>query len=254
MKKLMIAAAAVAMVGGAFAANCSYDPVAPVIKGTAWVYNWKFTGKTTVGVATRDQVIKGSQNNCSFTPGSTIGGEVVRTPGALAIQGYTYTCEPECLADYSQFKDITGDTAPDTFYITKPFKSAMTSSALAINVGNVIGKAANQFEAEGEATFETVEPAETYKLTFAGLGKYDLKNVRVSSVSGNFAGTVETPYLIKNGVCTKAIVWNCDASDYIDDDMSVAYGTWSVKYNATASKNYYNKGAIVKVPAWAIAD
>lgn len=239
----MIAAAAVAMVGGAFAANCSYNP-GPA-DGAAWVYNWKFTGKTTIGAMTKGT--NGTGGNCSYTPG--VDGEVVRVPGSLAIQGYTYKCDPECLQEYSQFKEIDGATAPDQFYMTKPFKAGLTT-ALAINVGNVIGVKANQFEAEGVATFTTDEPAEVYTLTFAGLGKYDLKNVRVSSVSGNFAGTVETPYYVKNMVCKKAIVWNCDASDYIDDDVSVAYGTWSVKYNASASKKYYKNGTVVKLPSW----
>lgn len=243
MKKIMMAAAVAAIVGGAFAANCSYTP-GPTA-GTAWVYNWKFTGKTTVGAYTKGT--KGTGSNCGYIAGAA--GEVVRVPGSLAIQGYTYACDPECLQDYSQFKDITGAVAPDAFYMTKPFKDTLAAS-IAINVGNVIGTKATQFEAAGLATFTSVEPQEVYTLNFAGLGKYDLKNVRVSSVSGNFAGTVETPYYIKNTICVKAIVWNCDASDYIDDDTSVAYGTWSVKYNAAASKKYYNYGTTVKLPSW----
>ena len=260
MKKLMIAAAAAAMVGGTFAANCEIPetPDAPAV-GTAWVYTWKFTGKTTVGYLTKGSVIPGDKgSNCNIPGTDTkVAGCVVRIPGTLKIQGYTYTCDPECAYDYNQFKTIDGASPKEGYFnwkMTKPFADKQVVGTLAMNVGNVIGKKATQFETQGEATFETSDPAEKFTLNFAGLGTYNLKYRRVTSVSGYFAGTYETPQYIKNHVCKKAIVWNCAAaaadaegSAFIDDDVSVAYGKWSAKYNSKASKNYYVKGTLLKL-------
>ena len=248
MKKLMIAAATVALVGGAFAA--CLDKKGPDPKNTAAVYQWQFKGKTGVGVLVSERYTTGG--GCvDKTSGKT--GEVVRVPGSLAIQAYTYVCDPECQTFGTQI--VNPDKAE--YYETKPFKSIIYKNIpFIVNVvsAHVIGKNANQYELAGDAVFTTTEkasggsdPDQVYQLTFAGFGSYDNKNGIVKSVSGNFAGVQTPPRYVgivdydgdgKNDRCPPAAYWDCQTLklDIVNINApSVAYGTWSVKYNSAAS-------------------
>ena len=242
MKKLMIAALAAVAVGSAFAA-CTPGKQPKVVLPT-WAYTWKFTGKTTDGV-----LIKGwSQDTGTCKPG-TIGVAdcAIRVPASLNIQGYTYTCEP-CCGGFAEFDK-------ETFYITKPAKDQFSDDkGVTIAFANVIGKQAKDVEILRTFAGETVDSGEKYDFTFAGLGKYDLKNQRVSSANGDFAGTLTVPHDKKDAKilegCPEANIWNCDASDYAGAPDSVAFGKWSVKFNSSAAKKFSKDGTMVKAPAW----
>lgn len=245
MKKLMIAAAAVALVGGAYA-SCADVPGPSPVTPDAAVYAWQFKGKTGTGV-----VIKGSEgvssSTCTDTPWS-IPAEVIRVPGTLAIQAYTYICEDECTTFEANLQNPT----KQEYFATKPFKSSiyLTQFIKAVDVAHIIGKKYNQYELAGDAEFAFTgnDPQETFAVKFAGFGSYDSKNGRVSSISGNFAGT-QTPPRYPGKVagmtesCPPADYWTC-AYVYAGapSDPSVAYGTWSLKYNAAASKKLANNG------------
>ena len=245
MKKLTIAALAALSVGGVFAA-CT-DPTAPAPQPLdAAVYAWQFKGKTATGVVFKGTPEKTISSTCSDSTTPATGAEVIRVPGTLAIAAYTYVCEDEC----TTFESNLQNPSKQEFYATKPFKSAIYKNVqfiTAVNVAHVIGKSASQYELEGTAQFkfEGTDPQETFDLTFAGFGTYDKKNGRVSSVSGNFAGT-QTPPRYPGKVagitesCPPADYWTCDTLVYAGapSDPSVAYGTWSVKYNSAASKKY----------------
>ena len=240
MKKLM-AIAAIAVSGAAVAANCS--PITPVIDTTPAVYNWKFTGKTTVG-----DYIKGYHKDgsgCAPSPIDVLG-EAIRVPGSLAIQGYTYYCVP-CCGTFAEAPDY------EVFYFTKPYKDALIGGVNTSFV-NVIGKKAKDVEVYGilDGVTTAATSAEAYSLTYAGFGKYDLKNFRVSSASGNFAGLKAMPHYLKVAGCPEAVYWDCTGSVYLSGNPAIAYGKWSVKYNSTASKKYGKNGIKVKVPAWAV--
>lgn len=260
MKTLMMIAA-VAAATGAYAGACTYVEDTPETPDLAWVYNWKFTGKTTVGAPVETKGEKAIQSTCSYT--DAVNGKqcVIRVPGSLAIQGYTALCNPECLGRANWFREMTGDSLWngadkwDLFYSTKPAKSwAKVEAPFDFFAANVIGKSGTQFELGGKVAFKLVDfENETFELVFAGLGSYDKKNYRVSSVSGNFAGTAATPIYAYRGVCIPAIVWNCSVTDFLANDTSVAYGSWSVKFNSSASaklaknKKPYSKPSWVKV-------
>lgn len=241
MKKLMIAAASAAIVGGAFAA-CTPSPTPTCDE--AWVYTWTFSGKTTTGY-----LVKGSSwSSGKCTPGGgSIADCAIRIPSSLKIQGYTYLCCPEC----GGWTDIAADW--EAFYTTKPTKEYIASNTgVKIRFGHVIGKKAKDFELFGNFNAATTDSGERYNLAFAGLGKYDLKNTRISSVSGNFAGLMEVPhyheYDATIGGCPEAWYWDCTGTIYAGHDMSVAYGSWSMKYNSSASKKYFKDGTMVKLP------
>lgn len=251
MKKILIAAIAATVVGGAFAA-CDYDPVVK-IKDRAWAYTWKFSGKTTKGAVVKGT--KGTSGVCGYeTPGSL--GGFVRVPASLKIQGYTWYCDPGCGSD--DFEAALAEVN-EVFYQKKPVKTGL-NGGVTIEVSNIIGKKAKQYEIAGVAQFDgTVDglyndgsDAFQYVLTFAGLGKYDKKNSRVSSASGNFAGTLEYPWYVSKTVCAEAKVWDCVTLTLVEDSVtSVAYGKWSVKFNkSTAKKLANNKAAAPKFPKW----
>ena len=263
MKKLMIAALAAVAVGGAYAADaCGY-----VVRDTAWVYKWTFSGKTTVGSPVKAApAAKGSA--CGYTGGNgggttTTCGLAVRIPASLKIEGYTWVCKPGCGSDaFEQFAELN-----EVFWQTKPFKASM-SGGVATDISNIIGKKAKQFEAAGTATFSAYadhvlgNDQGTYTLTYAGLGKYDSKNSRVSSVSGNFAGYLDQPYYIgKIGTvdCPPAGFWECTTLT-LTCGSSVAFGKWSAKFQSSLSKKYLNESGSInggenaifkKLPKWA---
>ena len=255
----MIAAVAAIVAGGAFA-NCGRgtpgNPASCSVQD--WVYTWKFSGKTTEGVK-----VKGSDATEDLCGRGTPAGDdvYVRVPASLKIQGYVAYCDVSCGSE--MFEVIAAEN--EFFWQTKPEKIVL-DGGLNLEVSNVIGKKKKQYEVAGTAEFTgyyTATDPVTYQLTLAGLGKYDKKNDRVSSASGNFAGTlVQFPWYVSNSVCKPAGAWTCCTFDFIDPQVvgalpSVAYGKWSVKYNKKLSKKLQgNNGldAVVKAtPKWARA-
>ncbi len=252
MKKLILIAA-IAAIGGAYA-DCELD-----VKKEAAVYAWKFVGKTTVGALASYKVAGTVGNNCNLGGGSTTSACAIRVPGNLAIQGYLYYCENCCDSFQSGSAGAT-IAATETFYMTKPFKDAFSQADITIGESHhIIGKSATQYEVDGVATFMTLNPSITYKLTFAGLGSFNKTKKVVTAVSGSFAGTAKSPYYIgyvgtgkdKEWKCVEADWWLCDPISFAGaaTEASVAYGNWSARYNASASAKY-RKGYLVALPKW----
>ena len=237
MKKLMIAAAAALAVAGVQAECKDSGPAG----SDAAVYVWQFKGKTSKAVAVTETYGGGCVD------GGTIGC-AIRVPGTLAIQAYTYICDYYC----ESFDTLLGNS-PTQFLATKPWKSTLYNTDKGdaqpftkIDVAHVIGASAGKYELEGEATFvfnHASDLAETFWLVFAGYGPYNKKTGIVTSVSGNFAGKQTPPRyngkITKNSAaCPEADYWDCQTLSLAGKavDASVAFGTWSVKYNASYSK------------------
>ena len=257
MKKLMFVAA-VAASTVAFA-NC--EPPTPGPTPTteeAYVYSIKFSVKTTKGVATGTKATQGQGSQC--VPGTVIPGSclVYRTKDTTAFQGWIYDCEPTCGSIATSDMIIW-----DTKRKVELDDAAFTGGA--DDFIHVMGK--NDTEAEwlfgitGNSVYEVLEDgtsrAQKWTLTCAGLGKYDTKNDRYASFSGNFAGTASAPYDLKTNTtkyecaCDPAICYDCtDLLTPLTAD-TVAYGTWSASYNASASKKLNNQGFLT-VPSWLI--
>lgn len=243
----MIAAVAAAMIGGVQASTC-IDPTVPnsTCAPETLVYQWQFKGKTGSGVVVKVGETDGTAGGTCVDggPGST-SSEVIRVPGSLAIVGYSYLCDTECFTLQTALMNPT----KAQFYATKPLKSLVTpykgeNFISSIDIANVIGKSKTQYELAGTAqfVFPSTDIGQVYDLRFAGFGSYDKKNKRVNSVSGNFAGTQTVPRYSKtfNGVrCPAAGYWDCCTLLYAagsEGAPSVAYGSWSMKYNASAAK------------------
>lgn len=235
MKKLMIVAAAVALVGGAFA-SCDVNPVAKKNAAEAW--QWKFTGKTTYGK------VKGT----TYQKSACATGETCayRQPTSLKIQGFTGTCDPICGGDDFCAAVVEAD---EIFWQTKPAKVSL-AGGVSTEFGHIIGKSKKQYEAFGVAEFTDVVNSIDYVLTYAGLGKYDIKNGYVKSVKGNFAGVLSTSYNYK--VCNTAGYWDCATEQLICDAPTVAFGKWSAKYSKKNAKRLADKKGYKGVPKWVV--
>jgi hypothetical protein len=242
MKKLMIAAAAAAMIGGAYAEPVCGEDDTP--KKCYSVYKYSFTGKTTAGIAGVDVL----GNLCGE---DDVDGCAIRVPATLKIAGWVAYCFCDCQ------NTIGSDTFDEAaFWATKPYKADIADGKVAYDFVNVIGKKGTQAEAAGAFTGTlTFAPAASWDLSsgliFAGLGKYTAKN-NTYSVSGNFAGSPAASWYIKGKDCEQTHVWDCVTMTVNCDDTpnTVAYGKWSVKYSAADSKNYM-KGKRPATPSYA---
>ena len=232
MRKLMIAAAIAAIGAGVYADNCAPTP------GTL-VYDLSMTVKTTKGVKASGAV----GNVC--TPGGSDGVTpsctVLRTKDTTKFAGYIYDCVEAC------------DTVANGTVVAwdSKRKVQLTGAAFTTTFINVMGT--SKKEAEWAWTFAGTADysangfgTQAYELTGAGYGKFN--GSYYTSFSGNFAGTTSASYDLSSKVCCDpSQIWKCDAlADLVDSD-TVAFGSWSVKYNAKASKKF-NSNGYLKVP------
>lgn len=272
MKKIMIAAAVAAVGLSAFAVvdNCNPQTPEKKVYGWAWAYKWKFTGKTTEGKLGSKTVT----NSTWCEPSDNKGGDACayyRVKASLKIQGYTFFCTPGCGSQ--SFEAFPEDY--EVFWQTKPHKASLfggignlVAAGTQTNfetLSHIIGKSKKQYEVAGTAIFLTCEgdnvsdPTHaTYVLTYAGLGKYSKKYSRVTSVSGNFAGTVSSSwaYNLKKDWCKPAGYWDCETLLLTDCHApTVAYGKWSAKFNKSAAKKFLKDQKYRgKLPKWVITD
>ena len=237
MKKLMIAAAVAAISVGAFAQSSSCTPTPGVL-----VYELSMTVKTTKGVVAK--AVAGG-NIC--TPGGGSSGQtsctVLRVKDTTKFAGWIYDCTDNC--------DLIA-TGTVVAWDSKR-KVQLTGAALSTTFINVMGT--NKKDAEWAWTFSGTADysangfgTQAYALTGAGYGKFDGK--KYTSFSGNFAGTTGASFdLTSKTCCDPSQIWKCDALTTLVDEDTVAFGTWAVKYNASASKKYKNDGTL-KVPVY----
>ena len=222
------------------------QPQVTPVKDTAWVYEWKFTGKTTDGVLkTTDGVAAGCL--VGAIPSQM---EAVRVPASLKIQGYTVKCNPTCLDIEKAAFVGSSRSEGEAFWITKPTKGAFYDAGdgvpgVSFRFGNVIGRSSGKYELVGRFRGSESFANETYDLQFAGQGSYDASKLRVTSISGSFAGTMVVPrylsYVKELHGCPEATAWDCMGVRFLGIDgreRTAAFGKWKMKYCATASKNF----------------
>lgn len=248
----MIAAVALSM-GGVWAAACApADPVDPVQKDNALVYCVKFSVKTTKGICgVVTTVTPGQASPCvPGTPTVDQTTTVVRAADSTKFEGWIYDCSATC--------DLIS-TGSAVVWDSKR-KAQLKDAAFTTTFINVIGT--KQADAEWAWTFAgqaayADSRTQDYALTGAGLGKYSKKAGYYTSFSGNFAGTAGASYDLSKkatnsgatSCCDPSQVWQCADLATLADSDTVAYGTWSVKYNSSASKKYLKNGYL-KVPSY----
>jgi len=257
MKKLMIACAVAATTVGAFAAGCGDDPdpVTPDPVKVNQVYKMVFSGKTTSGVPGKD-VVSVTEVFCGDDITDTQKGCVIRVPANLKIEGWMVLCDISC----SSITEVFNAPMRQAYWTTKPYKADIPDGKAEFDFLQVIGKKGKDAEASGKFT-GTVTYGETQTwalgdgLVFAGLGKTVVKNkgwAYFSTISGNFAGSPVASWYIKGKVCEQTHIWDPCATMHVDCDATpntVAFGKWTLKYDASASKKADNTNP--KTPSYA---
>jgi len=203
MKKQMLLAAAAMIVGGAFA-QCSD----PEVSNCSLVYDFKASLKTTVG--------KSYSGDCADL--------CYRASGSKSFKGYIFSCECEC----------TNFLRNATFYATEKKSGAEIYGVPYWMFLNAIGK--NGTDAEGIFSIYSDSMYETFAA--AGQGKFDDAGL-LKSMSGSMLGYMEPPYCSEQcsdgeyAVAYPACDWESSTSV-----PTVAYGSWSMKYNKSLSAKY----------------
>ena len=241
MKKIIIASLVAAVGFTATASNCAPTPV----KDTAWVYQWKFTGKTTKGRA-----IKARSVSACAPAGESC---TIRVPASLKIQGYTYACSPMVCDDDNLGFETAFVEMNEVFWMKKPYKSSFAGGVIT-EVAHLIGKSKKTVEIGGKTAL-TDDAGTVWTLTYAGFGKYHRSNKYVKSVKGNFAGFASRSLSINAKSCSTSIAgyWACDTLTLsCVEAPTIAYGKWSAKFKKTASKKFI-KGIAPKTPSWVVA-
>lgn len=232
MKKLMIAAATAAMIGGVFAA-CE-DPIDPPAApiDCAIAYSFKATLNTTAAkygkVTYKEDLGCGDYEKVTeYT--------CYREKGKKTLTGYYYACECACdLADSDVFGLALWDAKT---------KCLDENAAIEFEILQTFGKKFDKVEA-----FFALETTDG-EFMAAGMGSVDTKKGIVKSISGNIVGMMAAPECdddcqdFDNDLRFGAI---CEDADILDAGSTVAYGTWSLKYNSSISKKLL-KGSIWSV-------
>ena len=249
MKKLMLVAA-VAASTVAFA-DCGDVPVTPA-SCIDQVYKFAFTGKTTTGTpaytTSTVSVLCGDDEVIN-------GGCIARIPANLKIAGYYVLC----CADCATLATAADDFWAKAFWATAPYKADIADGLVTFDFVNVIGKKAADAEAAGKFT-GTINFSDSVAwsfgdLYFAGLGKYAKKTISYS-ISGYFAGEPVASWYIKGNICVQSDIYDCATLALVCEQYpnTVAYGKWSVKYDASATKKfmkYENANGLPSIPNYA---
>ena len=237
MKKLMIVFAAAAMIG---AASAKCKPGATEYDAT--VYSVKISLKTPKGELCGGKTASGS----ACAPG--VNG-YVRTPSTYALQGYFANCSESCdiLQKFTQ-NDIALWNTREKLFLTTPTYTVDFIHVLSKSQKNAEIKFSlkGMMDKKGGSTLKRY-----FELVAAGFGKYSPSAEIFTSFSGNVVGTVSKvnyPKAVNVGTAA-APVWTCPEAGYwlcttdnnvcgseVKTQPSVAYGTFAIKYNASASK------------------
>ena len=248
MKKLMIAAASAAMVSGVFAGDC-----APDAQGTcASVYTFKMTVKTTKGLT-----LSGTAA-ATCTPAGDCA--IVREKDSTVIQGLIYDCT--CPCDGIKSGSVLAWDSKRKAQITDP--SFTTTFLNVMGKKQTLGEWAWSFTGTAAYDGTTSQDAardQAYALTGAGYGVFNKAKKLFTSFSGNFAGTAGASYDLKSKattatadcVCDPSQIWDCTDLTVLEDESTVAFGTWTAKYDATASKKYLANGTLT-YPSYVTVD
>lgn len=227
MKKLMIAAAAAATVGGAFAAPQAYD-MTITVKAT----ECKDAKKAYKNVCADDVLLYRAQNTQKF-------------------YGKFWGCDCDVIACPDSATYGT-DEVDQNGYIFWGSDGAFHSAEMAWSVLQLVGKQGTNIEGAFDLNLftcdnGTVNADPSFALSGAGYGTALVKGCAdadnyIKSMSGNIVGTYNVSAMSVLSGCkycgdtTDCMAWDfCDCLA-ADSDISVAFGTFTLKYNASQAK------------------
>ena len=207
------------------------------------------------------------------------------------FEGILWQCEAACFEGAAPWNDVNVNFARINFAMwEKKSQVALTLPIAQFKIGKPVD-GGNGF-VNGEFRHEYATFDEEFNFTFlgrygksaqkvgafwqpfiiggqfigaAGFGSYDAKNTRIKSVSGNAVGMIHplnelgedacgrrAPFFCAIGfMCAQWRDWCCDGC-YAGLQLVPASGTWSLKYNASATKSANNGKTVLAdlVPAY----
>ena len=252
MKKLMIAAAAAAMVGGAFADACEPEEEEVYV---ARVYQVQMNVYTTKGVM---QVVGSATGASQCAPGES-SCLVMRGRDKTVFRGYVYVCESLC--ELENYASAFCDSRRKALFGTIDDGEFSGASEFAWNFCNVMGARSTDAECSwdftGTVTYDE-ERAQEYTLKGAGYGSFNKSSEGFfDNFGGYFAGTATASYDLTSKYfgtededacnCKPSQILKCDtfAGLEFDDSDTVAFGMWKMKFNANVTKAYLERGELI---------
>lgn len=281
MKKLMIAAAFAAMVGGASADVCDNTS-----GSDCWVYDVKVTmktlgpkrikGKDCYGAADKDSNVEYLVNTTRKFSGiawacegacempTEDGLDFVMWEPARKVnvteplkwveikKGDVLVPEHDEVVDDGN-GNVTTNHVPAKIATDADVKKGWEADTLSFDIADRYDKKANKVEAYW--SFENLKNTFTTpdgdfdgegKIFAAGFGKFDVKNSRIASISGNAVGTI-SPTMKCNApvvcdLCTEFEDWFTDGQAATEVVMS---GSWSMKFNKSLATGKKTLGQVV---------
>ena len=215
MKKLMIAALAIAAGSAAFA-ECK-DLTCP------FAYRIKLAGKTVTGLANASNTVTCTDGKCWVKPTS------------LRIAGYFYgegettdggtgTCGPVC-----KCKEGADYVAKNVFWDAN--KREVKFTAVDMPIYEILRNSGAQNKAQILITLDG--------LNLAGFGTFNPKTANLKSANGFFAGQLAPATCTVYGKCgdpdqaSNANVFDpCDLATAVESKGSIAYGRWNLAYKS----------------------
>ena len=235
MKKLMIAAAAAATVGGAFAAPQVYD-MTITVKAT----ECKSANKAYKNVCADDVLLYRAQTTQKF-------------------YGKFWGCDCDVIA-CPDVNNYGKDVADQDGYIFWGANGAFHNADMTWSILQLVGKQGTNIEGAFDLNLYTCENGEvaanpSFELSGAGYGTALVKgcadeNNYIKSMSGNVVGIYNVSALsVLSGCKYCGETADCYAWDFCDctaadSDVSAAFGTFTLKYNASQAKAVANGKSI----------
>lgn len=264
MKKLMIVAAAAAMVGAASADLC--DEVIGGADGCA-LYNVKFTFKT---LAAKDAKCSAAQLQADACV--ALDADIAKKGLAYLdnttrkFEGILWQCKSACFEGVAPNEQVGGDIN----YVLWEKKSEAAISPLAVYNsaadadprwvgGDTAAKEQEKFDILGRYGNKAQKVTAYWKpsmnadlvdneIIAAGFGTFDTKKLLIKSISGNAVAKLTPVTATSATLCNEVDLitvlaymchnfksWCC--CECVNAALAPASGTWTLKYNASASKN-----------------
>jgi hypothetical protein len=269
MKKLMIAAAAAAMISGAFAEGYDFTASVKTTKGkygkitytvnvgtdeygTFW---WDDLGYTDEKSAKADVKKMTNEEKAAFAwyaldfDGAKTKYDYKEYYRGKWVWCYTFKFYgEECYRVKSSAKlkgVVTMDgCCADWEFLTYDFgwtfinDDTLFTHPLLYRIGSASGDKATVVEATGTIGDASYDGTVIGTFAYAGQGAFDVKNYRISNLSGNIVGVLENPDC--ESCCdydAEALVFECEDDDdtitsiNLTPNGTAAFGTFSLKYN-----------------------
>jgi hypothetical protein len=262
MKKLMIAAAAAAMIGGAYADLC--DEV--IDSASCALYNVKFTFKTLGGKDAKCTAAQLAGAACGNLLANGEEGIAYLDNSTRKFEGILWQCKTDCFEGVAPNEQKGGAinyvlwekkyeraVSPKATYDTAQDADPRWYSDDEADNFDILGRYGKK--AQKVAAFWTPTMGSTDELIYAaGFGSFDSKNLRIKSVSGNAVGKLKPINLVTENLCDDdqlltVLAYMCSdfkswcCCECVAAAVAPASGTWSLKYNSSLSK----KGKLSKI-------